>query len=236
MKHAHHFQIKKSEPIFSRFVADSRFAEHSLTHGLLQIATVKNSNAILLGEWESLLAIQRFAPNLSPRPVARGNWGQVLHENFLLFEYHDLNLGPADFTSLPVAIAKLHRDSQGSCNEFGFVRPTYHGWIEQCNPKMKSWEAFFSDALNDSFRLYKRVVGETRFASIIDHEMEIRIEALLVRVVPRLLRSLDTGPHAIQPTLLHGDLWQGNFALDKATLRPIIFDPCSFWGHNECKL
>ena len=62
-----------------------------------------------------------------------------------------------------------------------------------------------------------------------------------------LIGSLD-----IKPVILHGDLWvwkiddmlctlifffiqSGNVGVDKTTGQPIIFDPASYYGHNEAE-
>ncbi len=71
----------------------------------------------------------------------------------------------------------------------------------------------------------------------------------LRRVIPELL-----GPLIIQPVLLHGDLWvgdysqrnpykmlltvvpqSGNTGIDRSTQEPVIFDPSSYFGHNEAE-
>jgi len=39
----------------------------------------------------------------------------------------------------------------------------------------------------------------------------------------------------IKPSLLHGDLWSGNFGFDKEG-NPVIFDPSPYYGHNEADL
>jgi fructosamine-3-kinase len=41
--------------------------------------------------------------------------------------------------------------------------------------------------------------------------------------------------HEPQPSLLHGDLWGGNFGVD-ASGTPIIFDPAVYYGDREADL
>lgn len=70
---------------------------------------------------------------------------------------------------------------------------------------------------------------------------------MVCRVIPALL-----GPLVIQPVLLHGDLWvramhilpkiildfsfqSGNTGTDVGTGEPVIFDPSSYFGHNEAE-
>lgn len=56
------------------------------------------------------------------------------------------------------------------------------------------------------------------------------------KVVPRLLRPLQTGGRTIKPSLCHGDLWDGNIQMDIDTQKRVVFDPCPFYGHHEMDL
>lgn len=67
-----------------------------------------------------------------------------------------------------------------------------------------------------------------------DEEMKKDVELLFDKVIPRLLRPLETGGRSIQPRFVHGDLWDGNASTDVATGPPIIFDAASHYCHNEC--
>jgi protein-ribulosamine 3-kinase len=40
----------------------------------------------------------------------------------------------------------------------------------------------------------------------------------------------------IQPSLLHGDLWAGNWDVATSTHRPCLFDPAAYYGHAEADL
>jgi fructosamine-3-kinase len=54
-----------------------------------------------------------------------------------------------------------------------------------------------------------------------------------VRAVPLLLHSFEPEPEAV---ILHGDLWSGNAGFDSTTSSAVIYDPASYWGHNEADL
>ncbi|KAF2247414.1 hypothetical protein BU26DRAFT_532061 [Trematosphaeria pertusa] len=109
-------------------------------------------------------------------------------------------------------VAKLHKESSSPNNMFGFHINTYNGTLEQDNTWTTSWEEGTSEEL-------KELSG-----------------ALLEKVIPRLLRPLETQGRTVRPSLLHGDLWIGNVATDKATTQPIIFDSSAYYGHNEYEL
>ena len=66
-----------------------------------------------------------------------------------------------------------------------------------------------------------------------DPEMQELCKEILTKVVPRLLRPLETGGRQIQPCLVHRDIWDGNVSTDKATNTPVIFDATCIYAHNE---
>ncbi len=61
--------------------------------------------------------------------------------------------------------------------------------------------------------------------------------ALLERAGERLLESVAAllGAHRPEPSLLHGDLWAGNWLADSAG-EPVIFDPAVYFGDRETDL
>lgn len=65
-------------------------------------------------------------------------------------------------------------------------------------------------------------------------ELNLLASDLLEKVIPRLLRPLETRGRSIRPVLIHGDLQIRNVKTEKDTLQPMFFDAGSFWGHNEC--
>lgn len=70
----------------------------------------------------------------------------------------------------------------------------------------------------------------------LDNEVTVLKQAILNKVIPRLLRPLETGGNHIQPSLLHTDVWDGNCAVDAEDGKPLIFDACGLYGHREYEL
>lgn len=56
---------------------------------------------------------------------------------------------------------------------------------------------------------------------------------LFDKVIPRLLRPLESSGRSVKPSLVHGDLWYANSGIDTETGKLLIFDACSFYAHNE---
>eukprot|EP00667_Euglena_gracilis_P019486 EG_transcript_20886 len=54
--------------------------------------------------------------------------------------------------------------------------------------------------------------------------------AQLMKRLPELFSMIHV--EDIQPSLLHGDLWSGNYSVDE-TGCPCIFDPACYYGHHE---
>lgn len=69
-----------------------------------------------------------------------------------------------------------------------------------------------------------------------DDRLEFLEDSLYTKVIPRLLRPLETNGRSIKPCLVHSDVWPGNMMLDAKTNRVALFDSCAFWGHNEADL
>ena len=69
-----------------------------------------------------------------------------------------------------------------------------------------------------------------------DEEMRHLHTIIVEKVIPRLLRPLETGGNEIQPCLVHGDLWDGNTSTNARTNEPLIFDGSSIYAHNECEV
>ena len=67
-------------------------------------------------------------------------------------------------------------------------------------------------------------------------ELKQLSEPLLTKVIPRLLRPMESNGRRIEPVLIHGDLWFGNVSVRRDTQQPMMFDASAFWGHNECRI
>ncbi|KAK8080654.1 hypothetical protein PG997_008472 [Apiospora hydei] len=69
-----------------------------------------------------------------------------------------------------------------------------------------------------------------------DADMQALRVAIMTKVIPRLLRPMETGGRSLVPRLVHSDLWHGNVAVDVNTGLPVIFDGIALYAHNEYEL
>ncbi|KII94149.1 hypothetical protein PLICRDRAFT_417247 [Plicaturopsis crispa FD-325 SS-3] len=173
-----------------------------------------------IGEAESLLALTAAAPGLAPRIFAHGvDSGRP----YFLSEYKELgSLSDKAAQVLARRMAtELHQHT--SDKGFGFGVPTYCGMTRFANGWFGTWEECYDSMIGDMVQQMRK---KGRFA-----ELCRKTEEVQKTVIPALLGGLD-----VQPVILHGDLWSGNVGTDSSTGEPVIFDPASYYGHNEADL
>jgi fructosamine-3-kinase len=110
--------------------------------------------------------------------------------------------------------------------KFGFHVKTWHGGVEQHVDQWDdSWAALFGRHLGHMMEIAKPILNWPAF--------DVVCALTLEKVVPRLLLPLQEHGRVLKPSLVHGDCWDGNTALDAQTGEAFVFDACSFYGHNE---
>ena len=92
----------------------------------------------------------------------------------------------------------------------------------------ESWETFFAKSMRWALQLELQAKGH-------DPEFDVLVPILFEKVIPRLLRPLESEGRTVKPSLVHGDLWYANSGIDVDTDASLIFDSCCFYAHNECK-
>jgi len=124
----------------------------------------------------------------------------------------------ADFL-LGQGLARLHRKT---ADGFGWHRDNTIGSTPQLNARLSDWAAFFRD------RRLRYQLDLARNNGYGDR-LQRRGAALLER-----LDQFFVGYQPL-PSLLHGDLWGGNWATDDHA-QPVIFDPAVYYGDREADL
>ena len=184
------------------------------------------------GAWRSECTFHSYLPGNVPRPCAWGSFKSDPSTWFYLCDFHAMTEKVPEHREFVSLIAKVHRESMGKKekkNQYGFDLNTYLGNIPNDNTWQSSWEVWFAQAMTQMFHREEAAHGK-------DSELDVLKKAILEKVIPRLLRPLETGDRSIKPCLIHSDLWPGNSKPDVHTGKVLIFDACAFWGHNEADL
>ncbi|OGT22094.1 MAG: hypothetical protein A2V90_04140 [Gammaproteobacteria bacterium RBG_16_57_12] len=182
---------------------------------------IKLNSAARLGMFEAELAglqeIGRAGVIRVPRPLCCGTAGG---HSFLVLEY--IAFGGPDHNSvieLGRQLAALHRVT---APRFGWYRDNTIGATVQRNDYCTDWIVFWTEQrLRVQLDLLKR------------HGRSGRLMALGERLLESL-HALFAG-YTPAPSLLHGDLWGGNYAFDERG-QPVIFDPAVYYGDRETDL
>ncbi|TQV93073.1 fructosamine kinase [Cordyceps javanica] len=183
---------------------------------------------MVMGEFESMKTIHSVVPGFVPRPIAWGQYATIPDTYFYLCEYREMidNMpDPADFTRL---LARLHQDGESPSGRFGFHTTTYAGNLPQRVGWEDSWEVFFAKSMRYALDLEIERNGQSAQLSALS-------DKLFARVIPRLLRPLESNGRSLRPSLVHGDLWYANSGIDVNSGQLLIFDACCFYAHHECK-
>ena len=185
---------------------------------------------MMQGEFQSLSSIKNLMPDFAPQPYG---WGQYMSSPgtyFLIMEFLDLVLelpDPATFSGL---VADLHRNSRSPTGQFGFHLPNCHGKIVQANTWDSSWSRYFNRLLSSFLEADMATNGP------FDPDYIPAFETLTKHVIPRLLEPLQADGRMLKPSLVHGDLWEGNVGTSAGTGKPVVFDASVFYGHHEYEL
>ncbi|KAK2788697.1 hypothetical protein FQN53_003206 [Emmonsiellopsis sp. PD_33] len=195
----------------------------------LKVSQGETGKGMMEGEFHSMTAIYKAVPELVPKPIGFGTYEEQPDVHFFICDFHTMTDGIPDISDFPAMLARLHKNGVSPNGKFGFFVTTYHGRLAQDTTPCDTWEESFSRGIDQFFRAEEVSQGY-------DEEMAELRKGIMEKVIPRLLRPLETEGRKVTPRLVHGDLWDGNTSVDAETSLPIIFDACSSYAHHEYEL
>jgi fructosamine-3-kinase len=133
---------------------------------------------------------------------------------FIAMERIESGRGASADAKLGEQLAQLHRTT---ASYFGWHRDNTIGLTPQKNNPSPDWLGFFRE---------QRLRYQLDLLAAKGHRVQT---TLLDRLEPFF------EGHAPQASLLHGDLWGGNW-LTAATGEPVIFDPACYYGDREADI
>jgi fructosamine-3-kinase len=139
---------------------------------------------------------------------------------FLVMEWVETGTKSSDFwEDFGQGLAQMHRHAH---EQYGFEQDNFIGRLPQQNEWTEAWPVFFRT---------QRLEPQVRMARERDRWQKQWTDALkaLYRRLPDLL------PETPEASVLHGDLWKGNYMVTVAG-DPAIIDPATYYGHREADL
>lgn len=180
-------------------------------------------SAVLESEFSSLQRMVNEYGLDYPRPIG---FYQSEQACYLLMAFHRLGGGFATISAdkigaeLGEMLAQQHKifDSQ-----FGWMEDNFIGLTPQPNKHCDQWVEFYRERRLESQLSLARNRGLSKQLNDGVVELMNHLEVFFHNYEP-------------QPSLLHGDLWSGNFSIDLDTQKPLLFDPAPYFGDREADI
>jgi fructosamine-3-kinase len=144
--------------------------------------------------------------------------GEIEGQSFLLLEFMEGIRIKNFWEHFGRALAQLHKNTS---DKYGFQEDNYIGSLVQRNTQRSLWLDFFMEERLEQQLKTALTSGQLKIEDA-NHfqKLYLRLDSL----IPREL-----------PSLLHGDLWNGNFVTANSG-EPCLIDPAVYYGHREMDL
>jgi len=156
-----------------------------------------------------------------PKPLCCGIAG---NESYLAMEDLELKSSAGKPNQLGENLAALHQVTalHNGLPRFGWFRDNNIGSTPQINDYEDNWQTFWSKhRLGYQLALARRNGAGNKVLQMGEKLCET-LDGFFVGYTP-------------EASLLHGDLWSGNYAYDQK-VQPVIFDPAVYYGDRETDL
>jgi len=145
-----------------------------------------------------------------PNYIAHGEYDNT---SYLILEFIQITSN-GDWKQFAHSLALMHKYKSDNA---GLSLDNYMGSLSQSNKKNEKWADFF---------ITERLIPQLELASgIIDKQLNRQFQNLFNKLEQLI-------PDIRQFSLLHGDLWSGNFIFD-STNHAVLIDPAVYYGHHE---
>lgn len=151
-----------------------------------------------------------------PRIIAEGECEGIA---YLILEFIETGKETNSFwEKFGRQLAALHQIKE---KQFGLAYSNYIGSLPQSNELTEDWSTFFGQ---------QRIMSQAKMAFD-----SARIDQSLLSQLESIINNLNNLFPLATPSLLHGDLWSGNFMVH-ANGNPIVIDPAIYFGNREMDL
>jgi fructosamine-3-kinase len=211
-----HFVLEKISAIGGGCINETYHIQGNDQHYFVKL---NKASSLLMFEAEAmgLKEIQNSHALRVPDPKCSG------HNDFhawLVLEYLELtDTANQHAEALGSGLAGMHRTFSA---QFGWIRDNTIGSTLQKNDRSSDWIHFWR---------YNRLGHQLQLAKTNGYQGKLQTQG------ERLMADLElffTGSR-INASLLHGDLWSGNYSFNSAG-QPVLFDPAVYYGDREADL
>ncbi|MBC7449875.1 MAG: fructosamine kinase family protein [Cytophagales bacterium] len=166
------------------------------------------------GEVKNLDILRKVIPLNVPEVVGYGTMGHISYFILKLIEPGKrITDFWADFGRTLASVHQIHATS------YGLEYDNYIGSLPQSNKQHSNWIDFFVE---------ERIWPQAKKA---ENLLGTEIMEMMEKVCSRLPEILTQA----KPSLLHGDLWSGNFTLNQ-TGKVCLVDPATYYGNREIEI
>lgn len=179
----------------------------------LKLNSALNALTMFQTETYGLQCIDKTNTIKTPKVIAYDN---LESSAFLLLEFiESKSPSSEDFKNLGEQLAQLHK-----CNSerFGLDQDNFIGLLHQSNTQYETWVEFYTN---------ERLIPQLELAKqkgLLQGSECPNLEHIKNRLQPFFVN--------IKPSLLHGDLWSGNYLIS-TNGKPYLIDPAIYYGHPE---
>ena len=205
-------EIVSTKPLSGGSISSAYLINTDKSKYFLKVNSAANALKMFHEEQKGLNAIEAIKTIAVPHVY----FADILDQNaFILMDFIESKRpSPSDYSRLGIELAKLH---MAVFNEFGFTSDNFIGSLPQRNKKHDRWSDFYWNeriypqlqlALNEGLLSVDEVPTQDQFISLFNSFID-----------------------EFKPSLLHGDLWGGNYLISEDGT-PFLIDPAVYIGHN----
>ena len=194
------------------------FVITDINHVKYFLKTKTNSDNLFRCENNGLIALKKNNEINTPKIIGYS-------ENYLLLEFIETGIkNSVFFKNFGIQLAKMHKVNY---SYFGFNENNFIGQTEQINIPNKTeknnWQEFYWNKrllFQINLAYTNKLLKKNEFLNFIKLENKIEV----------ILKNSEESP-----SLIHGDLWSGNYICDQ-NQTPYLIDPAVYYGHREAEL
>ncbi|MEW6467821.1 MAG: fructosamine kinase family protein [Bacteroidota bacterium] len=205
--------IKKAVPVGGGSINKAYKLETNRGNYFLKINSASKYPLMFGAEVKGLELLRSAGELFVPAAVSTGEEGD---DAFIIMDFIEQGKRAKDFFfDFGKRLARLHKHS---AERFGLAYDNYIGSLPQSNTAHESWADFFiQERLERQLKL-----GRDSGA----------LGSSLAQGFGRLFRRLEEIFPVERPSLVHGDLWSGNY-MTGPDGTACLFDPAVYYGHRE---